>query len=135
MGCGDDGGGGLTEEEKRLEDLTGTWSVANNGSTSLDTDDRTADWANFSLTVNGTKTYSTTGSNDENVWPSTGSFDFAGTDGAGLDVINRSDGVTITIDVISPTNLDLSFTYVLAKPNKEGRVQSIEGDWEFKLTR
>ena len=132
MGCKKDDDSGPTPEELRLEELAHTWTIS---SATLDGDDRTANWANFTLTATTSKTYSTTGSSDDNVWPSSGTWEFAGTEGAGLDVLNRSDGVTINIDNISDTNLDLSFTYVLASANKDARVQSIEGDWVFRLTR
>jgi len=40
----------------------------------------------------------------------------------------------VHIDNITETSLDLSFTYVLSQPNKEGRVESIDGEWVFKMT-
>ena len=132
VGCKKDDGPDQTEEDIRLGELAHTWNIS---SVSLDGDDRTANWANFTLTATTSKTYSTTGSNDENVWPASGTWEFAGTTGAGLDVLNRSDGVTVNIDNITDTNLDLSFTFVLASANKDARVSSIEGDWVFRLTR
>ena len=131
MGCGEDDKG-PTAEELRLEAIAFTWNIS---TVTLDGADRLADWTNFSLTATASKGYSTSSSGDENVWPASGTWDFAGTTGAGLDVINRSDGVTVNIDNITDTNLDLSFTYALAVPNKEGRVVSIEGDWVFKMTK
>lgn len=132
MGCKKDDGGGPSEEDMKLEELAATWTLS---SASLDGDDRTANWTGFTLTATLAKTYSTSGSNDENVWPASGTWEFAGTTGAGLDVLNRSDGVTINIDNVSANALDLSFTYALAKANKDARITSIEGNWVFKMTR
>jgi hypothetical protein len=132
MGCKKDDGPNQTEEEIQLEKLAFTWTVT---SATLDGNDRTADWTGMTLTATTSKTYSTSGSNDDNVWPSSGTWDFAGNTGAGLEVLNRSDGVTINIDNLTETALDLSFTYVLAEANKEARVNSIEGNWVFKFTK
>ena len=132
IGCKKDDGPSQTEEEIQLGKLAFTWTVA---SATLDADDRTADWTGMTLTATTSKTYSTSGSNDDNVWPASGTWEFAGTSGAGLNVLNRSDGLTVNIDNITETALDLSFTYVLAKANKEARVSSIEGNWVFKFTK
>jgi len=132
IGCNDDEPPGPTPLEERLEELSATWTTS---TASLDGVDRTADWTGFTLTANGNLTYSTTNSADNNVWPSSGSFEFQGTEGTGLDFLNRSDGIVVHIDNITASNLDLSFTYVLAQPNKEGRIESIEGNWVFKMTR
>lgn len=132
IGCKNDDDNGPTPEELQIEKLTATWVMS---SVSLDGADRTADWTSFALTATGTLTYSTTNSGDDNVWPTSGTWSFAGTEGAGLNVLNRSDGVTVNIDAITDTSLDLSFTFALASPNMESRVASIEGDWIFKMTK
>ena len=133
IGCGNDDDNGPSEEELQLEKLAGTWSVS---SASLDGVDRTADWSLMTLTLTTSKSYSTSGSNDENVWPASGTWDFAGTTGAGLFTVNRSDGVTITIgSTLSESNMELSFTYALAAAQMESRVASIEGDWVFTFTK
>ena len=132
IGCKNDGNDGPSEEEIQIGKLTATWAAS---SVTLDGADRTADWATFTLTATGTLTYSTTNSGDGNVWPSSGAWSFSGTTGAGLEVLNRNDGVTVNIDNLTDTNLDLSFTFALAAPNKEGRLASVEGDWVFKMTK
>jgi len=132
IGCGGDDTPDITPEQEQIEKLTATWAISN---VTLDGADRSADWTGFTLTATGTLTYSTTNSGDDNVWPTSGTWSFAGTEGAGLNVLNRSDGVTVNIDAITETSLDLSFTFALASPNKESRVASIEGDWVFELTK
>ena len=131
IGCKNDEPG-ETEEEIQIKKLTATWEAS---SVTLDGADRTADWATFRLTATGTLTYSTANTGDDNVWPASGTWSFAGTTGSGLNVLNRSDGVTVNITSLTDTNLDLSITFALAAPNKEGRVASIEGDWVFKMTK
>ena len=123
-----------TDEEVRTELLAGTsskgWALT---SATLDGDDRLTDWENFELTITTSKGYSTTTSFDDNVWPSAGTWDYQGTTGSGLDVMVRSDGISMNIVNVSESNLTLSFDYLLSKPQKSGRVESIEGNWIFKM--
>jgi hypothetical protein len=89
----------------RLESVAGTWKV-----TYVDQEKvtRTAEWTNFTLTFMMDKTYVTENSADYEIWPQTGTFKFAGTTGAGLDVIIRDDDQTINIDNITLKDLHLS---------------------------
>ncbi len=137
--CGGDPPPEPTAEEKRLEELAGTssttWALATGTAVTLDGADRTDDWQNFELTFTVSKSYSTTSSFEESVWPAAGTWDFSGTEGAGLDIIIRSDQQNINIDNISTSNLTLSFDKVLAKANQNERVTSIEGNWVFKFVK
>jgi len=123
-----------TEEELRLDEIVGTWQLGS-GTVSLDGDDRTADWAGFVVTFTDSKGYSTTNSFDENVWPPAGTWNFQGTTGTALDVLVRSDGISVNITSISATSLTLTFDYLLSAPLKNGRVESIEGNWIFSLSK
>ncbi len=133
-GCNPDPEPEPTPEEIRTDLLAGTsskgWVLT---SSTLDGDDRSTDWADFELTITTSKGYSTTTSFDDNVWPSAGTWDYQGTEGSGLDVMIRSDGIRMNIDNITESNLTLSFDYLLSKPQKSGRAESIEGNWIFKM--
>jgi len=123
-----------TEEELRLAEIVGTWQLGS-GTVSLDGDDRSADWAGFVVTFTDSKGFSSTNSFDENVWPPAGTWNFQGTTGTALDILVRSDGINVNITSISATSLTLTFDYMLSAPLKNGRVESIEGNWIFSLSK
>ena len=137
-GCNNDTVDPPTAEALKTALLAGesskTWGLASGSAVSLDGDDRSDDWASFELTFTTSKGYSTSNSFDDNVWPSVGTWDFQGTTGSGLDVIIRSDGINVNIDNITESSATLSFDYILSKPLKNGRIESIEGNWIFQLT-
>jgi len=129
-----------TEAELRLEALAGsgslTWGLASGTAVTLDGDDRTSDWTGFELTFTTSKSYSTSASSEESVWPVTGTWDFEDpSTTAGLNVLVRSDQQKVRIDNISESNLTLSFDKLLAKVNKNAKIASIEGNWVFKLVK
>jgi len=129
-----------TDAELRLEALAGegslTWGLASGTAVTLDNDDRTLDWENFEITITTSKSYSTSASSEESVWPVTGTWDFKDSNTtAGLSVIVRSDQQEINIDNITESNLTLSLNKVLAKVHKNAKIASIEGDWVFKLVK
>ena len=138
--CGDDPPPTPTEAELRLEALAGsgslTWGLASGTSVTLNSDDRTLDWENFEITITTSKSYSTSASFEESVWPVTGTWDFKDSNTtAGLSVIVRSDQQEINIDNITGSNLTLSLDKVLAKVHKNAKIASIEGNWVFKLVK
>jgi len=137
--CGGDDPVEPTAAEIALEELAGTssftWALATGTAVTLDSDDRTDEWQNFELTFTISKSYNTTNSSEESVWPSAGTWDFVGIDGAGLGVLIRSDQQQINIDNISTSNLTLSFDKVLASAHQNERVASIEGNWVFKFVK
>lgn len=133
LGCKKDEVIPPTEEEKQLDLLVGTWSLGN-GTVTLDGDDRAADWAGFEVTFTDSKGYSTISSFDDNVWPPVGTWDFQGTTGSGLNVLVRSDGIPMNIN-LSASSLTLNFDYLITRINKNGRVESIEGNWIFSLSK
>ena len=136
-GCDKDTIDPPTPEALKTELLAGesskTWGLASGSAVTLDGDDRSGDWAGFELTLTASKGYSTSTSFDDNVWPSAGTWDYQGTTGSGLDVIVRSDGIRVNIDNASASGFTMSFDYILSKPLKNGRVESIEGNWIFKM--
>ncbi len=131
----DDGDGGPDPIQERLDLLSKSWNFS---TVSLDTDDRTADFAGASLTVTASKSYSTTSVQTiyADVWPASGTFDFGtGTDGSpDPDTIIRSDGVTITIDNINDTGMTLRFNFVTASANSGSSVFNIEGEYICTFT-
>lgn len=134
-GCGPDPEPEPTEEELQLEKLVGTWKLGS-GSVTLNGDDRATDWAGFEVIFTDSKGYSTNEfSFDENVWPSVGTWAFQDTTGSGLNVLERSDGIILNINSISATSLTLNFNYVISRIYKNGRVESIEGNWIFSLSK
>ncbi len=132
-GCKKDPEPEPSEEDQRLEALADTWKLGS-GTVTLDGNDRTADWAGFEITFTTAKGYSTTASFDDNVWPSAGTWNFQGISGSGLDVIIRNDGIAVNISTPT-TTLTLSFDYLITRPLKNGRVESIEGNWIFSLSK
>ena len=126
-----------TAEELRLEELAGTSSLTwNVSSVTLDGTDQVSDWTGFTLTFTTTKTYSTSNSGDENVWPANGTWDFDGpVDSPDVDTIVRSDNIPVSVVNISETSMQLSFDYVLVSPAQNARTESIEGTWVFGFTR
>jgi hypothetical protein len=134
LGCKKDTIDPLTPEEEQLALLTGTWKLGS-GTVTLDGDDRTSDWAGFEVTFTDSKGYSTIASFDDNVWPPAGTWDFQGTTGSGLNVLVRSDGINMNISSISASSLTLNFDYLITRVNKNGRVESIEGNWIFSMSK
>ncbi len=135
LGCKKDEVTPPTEEEKQLDLLVGTWSLGN-GTVTLDGDDRAADWAGFEVTFTDSKGYSTMNSFDDNVWPPAGTWSFQdATTDSGLNVLVRSDGINMNISSISTSSLTLNFDYLITRINKNGRVESIEGNWIFSLSK
>ena len=123
-----------TPEELQLDKLAGTWTLGS-GAVTLDGQDRSADWAGFTVTFTTGKSYSTSNSFDENVWPTGGTWDFQGTSGAGLENIVRSDGITIALSNFSESAATLTFDYLISRPLKNGKVESIEGTWVFQMSK
>ena len=111
-------------DEKTIQQgkLSATWSVnevENDGS------DVTDQFTGFTLTINQLN-YST--QNGGNPWPSSGTYDFKGTD---LFTLLRSDGTEIKIEELTSTTLVLSFNYT----SVNGRTLGVTGDFTFSLTK
>ena len=93
-------------------------------------------WDSFTLTFvystgTGGGTYSTTGSADDTVWPSSGSWSFA-KNGEDFNTAQiERDGSTTMDLTASATQMTLGFDVV--DPN--GRLLTIGGKWSFSLSR
>lgn len=126
-----------TTEEKQLDQLKSTWALV---SAVDDNGDRTTDFANFVLTLDGsfseggTYNYSTTGTRPTpSPWPASGTWKF-GTDP--LTQVTRDPGQAIEIDAtyeVSATDLEVVFTI----PDNwvGGRTKSVSGRWTFNFVK
>ncbi|GAB5526043.1 MAG: hypothetical protein Roseis2KO_39150 [Roseivirga sp.] len=113
-------------EEEKLRELTASWrvdSVINDGQ------DVSSQYAGFTLTVEGTKTYSTV--NGGNPWPAQGTFDFVNNN---LDLIRRDDGVDVSIANLTATELSLTFNISTVRGTANG-TEGITGAFTFNLTK
>lgn len=120
-----------TPEEEQLAKLAKTWVVANpppsNAVTvgsSTSTNDVTTDWAAFTITFTDGN-YTSSGASSTDVWPTSGTWEFA-TDDVGT--LIRSDGVEVVINV-TETTLKMNFDY----DSTGGRLDGTDGSWEFNL--
>jgi hypothetical protein len=119
------------EAEAIAKLVSGAWIAT---AVTLDTEDRTADFANFSLTITENKTYSTSGVDPiySSVWPSSGNWDFKSSGSAipDLTIIIRDGSLEMDIDVLSETQFILSFTFVTG--SMEG-TSGTEGSYIFSM--
>lgn len=119
------------EAEAIAKLVSGAWVPT---AVTLDSENRTADFTNFSLTITENKTYSTLGVDPiySSVWPSSGSWDFKSSGSAipDLGTIIRDGSLEISIDVLSETQFVMSFTFVTG--SVEG-TSSTEGNYIFSM--
>jgi len=129
-GCKGGGNGDPSAEEEQLKKLTKTWtteSVTFGGN-----EDRTTDWSQFTLTVTGTKGYSTTGAFSPGPWPTSGTWDFAQNgDVVNINKVIRDDGLEVAITV-TETSLTMTFTYDEAT-HQGSRTEAVNGEYVFKM--
>ena len=120
----------------RKTELSATWEVGIDGSIILDDNNVTSYFSDFALTVNSDFSYSTVGLNTPNPWVSEGSWEFAtDTDGnVDLNKIVRDDGLIITIDNLSDTDMQLSFIHD-ATVHLTGRISNVTGQYTFQLKK
>ena len=144
-GCGGDDPG-KKPEEIELGKLAKTWSIKTSGGASLDGVDRTADFANFKLTLSGTfdkaspdgpYDYDVAGSRPTpSPWPDAaygngGTWTFGGTPSPDNGLIARDDGAAMTY-TISGGELTLNFTF--NGPTYAGaKTSQVNGNWIFKF--
>ncbi len=104
----------------QMELLKGKWNLE---SASNEDVDRTSEWIGFTITFNMDKSFAVENSADYDIWPQTGTFEFAGTEGAGQDVIIRSDNQQVYIDTLTDKELHLSIDV------------GAKDQWVFKLKK
>ncbi len=121
-----------SDEQIRTEELSGTWVLQSGANAvTLDGNDRSADWAGFTLTL-GDKSYTTSSSASPEVWPASGTWEFGknADNSVNVNVLVRNDGIEIQ-NAVTETSLTLQFTYTAPG----GRLTGLEGDWVFKMVK
>lgn len=127
------GGGGdeMTEEEKKTQMLTSKdWTVSDASQVNVpDNSATTADqWVGFTVAVtNGAMNTSGHPTGAQVVWPS-GSWDF----NDDVTRITREDGVQMTINKLTDTEFDVTFT-VEQGTELGDRVAALGGEYTFNL--
>jgi hypothetical protein len=127
-GCSKDDGGSPSPMDKQqtlLENGSKSWVLVG-GSVLKGDIDVSNEFAGFKLTVTGFN-YVTENSPSGGVWASQGTWTFKDNQ---VTAIERNDGVLMTIDNISSTDLVLRFT---DPDDVGGRYSSIIGDYVFTL--
>ena len=123
-----------TDEEIQIEKLSKVWVPASGiNAVTIDGVDVSTNWANFVLSM-GDKAYSSTGADQSNVWPASGSWQFGTlTDGsADVNTIFRS-GNSADIEMaisVSETSFSMQFDY---DANVNGRLSGTTGNWIFNM--
>ena len=135
FGCGDDDGGEVDPVQEQINRLAKTWNATL--VTYQTSEDRSTDYANFSLTFNGSaKTYSANDP-DNNPGPfeefSSGDWDFGGTtDDPILNNVLLDPSVTaplsLTIQELTDTRLRITFIYT---QGQAGRLKKVDGTWDM----
>ncbi len=134
--CGGDDGPTKTQEEIQLEKLKANpWNIS---SVTLDGTNRLTDFTNLKLTfggtfvTGGTYTYSFTGSRpNPSPWPASGTWEFGPT--ATSMMVRLDDDLPMNY-TLTDTQLTITFTYSGAG-FAGGRVEQVEGNWEFIFTK
>jgi len=136
MGCGGSSGGEKTsEEDLQIERLAKSWGLSGTSTVFRDSDNITADYSGFRITLNSSFTYSITGDANEIFASTSGSWDFprnSSGDASNLGQI-LIDGDTRPITVVVDTEgtvLDISFVISNGTPIG-GRVAGLDGDYIF----
>jgi hypothetical protein len=118
---------GPTDEEIFLKKIALAWKSSTTG-VQFDGKDVNGVFNGFAVTLTESKTYTTTAGNAP-VWPASGKFTLKpNSSTAGFSLL-RDDGVEITVDKLTDTNLVLKFGYV----GKTSRVKSVSGGFVFDL--
>jgi len=120
-GCKDDDS--IDPKTQTINDLTATWQLV---SVTNDNNDVSAQFSGFTLTIAGLN-YQT--QNGGNPWPGSGTYELSDVD---LKTLLRSDGIAITIDQLTATNLTLSFTF---NEVTGGRANGVTGGFTFLMTK
>lgn len=130
-----------TDEQIQLEKLVGQWKI---GQALNDTEDRTDEFTDFTLTIsgtyveNGTYNYQVAGTRpNPSPWPGQGTWKFGANRMTTLIRDPNSTGNEIEMSyVVSDNQLEISFELIDgAGWSNTGRVQSVAGAWSFTLTK
>lgn len=144
-GCGDDDSGTPPADVVGLE-LAGTWTIdaaQTNQVTFETTEDRTDDYANFTLVLtytvgqsSGNYTISGGPVGDRPFTATSGTWSFTNdvTDPNASFNITRNDGVVMSVSTLSATDLDFTFTFASGS-NSGSRTSAVDGRWSFMMGR
>ncbi|MDX1629874.1 MAG: hypothetical protein R3345_14300 [Fulvivirga sp.] len=143
VGCGNDDGGNLSPQDAAGVNFEDTWVVGTSGSVFFESEDRTADYSNFTLTTvytagQGEGTYTTTGGpTGASPWPSSGVWSFNSNEpDANAFQVTRDDGLVIDVVITGDTmTLNFLFNDASHKTDQEGRIEAVDGNWTFTLSR
>jgi len=131
-GCGGKGTPAESTQDKQLGLLTHTWKVA---TVKQETTDVTTAWANFQLTISGTKGATTFNYSSANRPSTFGPWASSGTLTFGTDPVTqmiREDNLNITYTVTA-TTLQLNFNYT-GSGYQGPRFSNVTGNWQFNFT-
>ncbi|MEM9326257.1 MAG: hypothetical protein AAGA85_11395 [Bacteroidota bacterium] len=143
--CGGDGGGDGPQSPggAQADLLNGSWQIA---SVTFDNTPRNDTWGtDFTVSFSGASAgtddiwggnFNATGySSDEpdaqTVWPSNGTWDFAGAGSSEVNTFTRNDGVTVSIVQVTESSLIVRFTI----PDPSGRTDGVfDSEWNMEFT-
>jgi hypothetical protein len=111
-----------SEAEVQTNKLVGTWIIGQQGYVKRD-DITSNEWNDFTLTL--TNTAYTSNSNYTAVWPTQGTWKFAG---GNINRIEREDGLPIDIEITEST---LKLTFMQPEAGSSGRLSGVSGEYVF----
>lgn len=135
-----------TPAQTQMEKLTGSYSSTSSRTWTVKsiffetTEDRTASWPGFSLTLStngsGSNTYASSNELAGGPWPATGSWSFGGTaDVPDITTLVRDDGLEMNVIIntaTTPNTLVLTFTFD-DTVHQTGKMDAINGEYVFTL--
>ena len=125
-GCGVHPDPEISEGERVAALLeSGQWKVQ---SVKIDNMDETSSFTGLALQFNGSAFQATNGNI---VWPASGTWTFTSDAANGF---TRNDGVTVSIDQVTESNLGLTFTWSTST-FEPGRISSVAGEHKFTFTK
>ena len=133
--CDDGDDSGPTIQEQQLAAVLGTWATQSTSDVKLDQDDAPGDWSDFSLTFNNQNGVVATGIPPESEVFSLTSFETTGNSASQFQLIFNGASAENASLSISGGTMELSFTLSSDTDQLGARVNSVEGDWTFSLTK
>lgn len=126
-GCKKDNDPKPSEEELLVEQLSTNWVVSEARVDEVDVKDAVE---NLTLSLTKEKAYSTTNSVAP-IWPASGTFTVVAGSAVGAFMLQRNDGVLISILSVSATRLQLEFNY--SAPT--ARTKQVSGNYKFAFAK
>jgi len=143
-GCKDKKKNDPTPAQVQLEKLAGSYKTTSTKTWAIQsvhynsTQDRTADWTGFTLSLStdgSNHSFSTSGAFSPGPWPTSGTWTYGGTaDNPNVNLLIRDDQLEMASSVnIDATTLTLVFTFDDTL-HSGGRVEAVNGEYIFKFT-